>query len=207
MQTRSKSGISKLKQFLSLNTSIVGLKPTSFSQASKDHNWRDVMADEFNALLANETQDLLPSQPRQNLGFIESSLVSMRTWKRTRHSCLFYNHQQAGIDYHETFSLIAKPPTIHLVLSLVTTFGWAIRQLDFKNALVHDILTKEVYIKRPPRLLIPIIYMTFANPKRLYTDRLLEPCFTNSTISFDFMVLFAVRQIILCFCTLIDLLS
>ena len=31
------------------------------------------------------------------------------------------NHQQAGIDYHKTFSPVVKPPTSRLVLSLALT--------------------------------------------------------------------------------------
>ena len=63
----------------------------------------------------------------------------------------FGNHQEADIDYHETLSLVVNPSTICLVLSLALTFGWSIRQLDVKNAFLHDILVEEVCIKQPPR--------------------------------------------------------
>ena len=52
---------------MSLDTSIVGLEPTSFKQAFKDPKWKEAMAEEYNALITNETRELVPSQPGQNL--------------------------------------------------------------------------------------------------------------------------------------------
>ena len=31
------------------------------------------------------------------------------------------NHQQAGIDYHETFSSVVKASTVHLILSIAVS--------------------------------------------------------------------------------------
>ena len=62
MQNQFKSVISKPKSILSLNTSIVQLELISYTQASKDLKWREAIAAEFNALLANETKYLIQSQ-------------------------------------------------------------------------------------------------------------------------------------------------
>jgi hypothetical protein len=55
--------------------------------------------------------------------------------------------QQAGLDYRETFSLVIKPATIRLLLTLAVNFDWPIRQLDMSNASLHGTLTKEVYME------------------------------------------------------------
>jgi len=55
MITRAKSGIRKPKTIWSLDTSIVGLESTSFKKAFKDSKWKEAMAEEYNALVANET--------------------------------------------------------------------------------------------------------------------------------------------------------
>ena len=57
--------------------------------------------------------------------------------------------QSLGIDFLETFSPVIKPPTIRLVLSLTTTHGWPIRQLDVKNAFLHGHLKEVVYMEQP----------------------------------------------------------
>lgn len=58
--------------------------------------------------------------------------------------------QQCDIDYQDTFSLVVKPATIHLVLALVVSNSWHLRQIDVSNALLHGFLNKDVYMKQPP---------------------------------------------------------
>lgn len=53
-------------------------------------------------------------------------------------------HQQTGVDYHETISSAVKPATIRLLLSLVVSLEWTIRQLDVKNVSLHGHLTEDV---------------------------------------------------------------
>jgi hypothetical protein len=57
--------------------------------------------------------------------------------------------QQAGIDYGETLSPVVKPSTIRVVLSLSISQGWAINQLDVKNAFLHVNLQETVYCQQP----------------------------------------------------------
>jgi len=59
------------------------------------------------------------------------------------------NHQQIGIDYHETFILVVKSSIIRLILSIALSYNWTIGQLDVKNAFLHGYLHEEVYIRQP----------------------------------------------------------
>jgi hypothetical protein len=57
--------------------------------------------------------------------------------------------QEAGVDFHENFSLVIKPATIRLVLALAVHFNWVIRQLDISNAFLHGHLEEEVLMEQP----------------------------------------------------------
>ena len=54
-------------------------------------------------------------------------------------------------DYYDTFSLIAKIASVHLLLSMAAMSSWPVYQLDIKNAFLHGDLDKEVYMEQPPR--------------------------------------------------------
>ena len=57
--------------------------------------------------------------------------------------------QTYGIDYQETFALVAKMNTIRIILSLATNFDWPLLQFDVKNAFLHRDLDEEVFMDIP----------------------------------------------------------
>nr|GEW67654.1 hypothetical protein [Tanacetum cinerariifolium] len=66
-------------------------------------------------------------------------------------ACLVANgsNLQLGIDCDETFSLIVKPATIRIVLSLVVSRKCPVHQLDVKNAILNGNLSETVYMHQP----------------------------------------------------------
>jgi hypothetical protein len=54
-----------------------------------------------------------------------------------------------GIDYDETFALVAKMDSIRLALSITTAKGWEVHQMDMKNAFIHGVLCDEIYMEHP----------------------------------------------------------
>ena len=55
------------------------------------------------------------------------------------------------MDYSDIFFPVAKMSSIQLFISLATTHGWDLHQLDIKNVFLHGDLPKKVYMEQPPR--------------------------------------------------------
>lgn len=58
--------------------------------------------------------------------------------------------QTYGVDYHDTFALVAKMNIVRVQLSLAINLDWTLRQFDVKNAFLHGELEEQVYMNLPP---------------------------------------------------------
>jgi histone deacetylase 1/2 len=109
------------------------------------------MKAEFDALQQNSTWTLVPRPSGQNV--IGCKWVFKVKHKADGSLDKFKARlvakgftQKYGIDYSETFSPVVKPATVRLVLSLVVSTGWHLRQIDMSNAFLHGFLDETTYM-------------------------------------------------------------
>jgi len=104
------------------------------------------MQEEFSALLANHTWDLVSRPPRSNVvtgkWIFKHKLKADGSLERYKARWVLRGFtQRPGIDYDETFSPVVKPATVRTILSLAVSRSWPVHQLDVKNAFLHGTLS------------------------------------------------------------------
>ena len=57
--------------------------------------------------------------------------------------------QVFGVDFLETFALVARLDTIRLLLAVAAQKNWKVYQLDVKSAFLNGYLQEEIYIEQP----------------------------------------------------------
>ena len=110
---------------------------------------------EFQALQRQNTWSLVPAPLHANLVGCKwvfklklNSDGSIARYKTRLVAKCF--HQQPRIDYFKTFSPVIKPATVRLILAIVVSCNWPLRQLDVSNAFLHGHLKKEVFMQQSP---------------------------------------------------------
>jgi hypothetical protein len=159
VRTRLQSEISKPKIYTDGTIRYANLSSTSepenLDEALNDPNWRKAMQEGITALHKNGTWHLVLAVKGANV--IDCKWV-YKIKRRAYGSIDRYKgrlvakgfKQCYGIDYEDTFSPVVKIATIRLVLSVVVSRGWCLRQLDVQNAFLHGVLEEEVYMRQPP---------------------------------------------------------
>ncbi|KAH9672540.1 protein kinase domain-containing protein [Citrus sinensis] len=140
------------KSFLSAITSTT--EPSIFHEAVKLPEWRKAMEDEITALEKNNTWTLthLPDGKKAigSRWVYKIKYQSDGTIERYKARLVAKGYTQTeGIDYHATFSPVAKLVTVRALLSLAAVKGWILEQLDVSNAFLQGDLEEEVYMQVP----------------------------------------------------------
>ena len=59
-----------------------------------------------------------------------------------------------GIDYEETFALVARYTSIRTIIALAASMGWTLYQMDVKTAFLNGEIEEEIYIEQPDGFVI-----------------------------------------------------
>jgi hypothetical protein len=57
--------------------------------------------------------------------------------------------QMEGIDYEETFSLVARYTSIKTIIALAAKMKWKLHQMDMKKTFLNGVIEEYVYIEQP----------------------------------------------------------
>ncbi|XP_019054089.1 PREDICTED: uncharacterized protein LOC109114988 [Nelumbo nucifera] len=126
-------------------------EPKTYTQAAKDPRLCQAMVDEVAALERNNSWSIVPLPPgKKPIGSKWVYRIKYKadgTIKRFIARLVAKGYTQIeGLDYHDTFTPVAKIATVRCLLAIAAIKGWDLHKLDVNNAFLHGDLHKEVYM-------------------------------------------------------------
>lgn len=128
--------------------------------------WKKSMVAEYNALISNETWDLvdLPIDRRPiqskwvfNIKRDKDGNVERYKARLVAKGC----SQRYGVDYTETFSPVVRYSSIRLLFALAVEYDLYMHQMDVATAYLNGTLSEEVYMVQPEK------FVDKRNPKKV----------------------------------------
>ena len=129
--------------------------PKSYIEALQVPAWKAAMDVEYAAFIQRETWTLVPRP-------LDANVVSCK-WvyslkynldgsiARYKARLVARGFSQAyGLDYHETFSPVARLSSIRVLFSIALDQSWPLHQLDVSNAFLYGDLDEQVFMEQPP---------------------------------------------------------
>jgi hypothetical protein len=74
-----------------------------------------------------------------------------------------------GLDFGETFALVAHLEAIRILLTFATSKGFKLYQMGMKSAFQNGVIREEVYVRQPQVLRIPNTQIECTSSQRLCT--------------------------------------
>jgi len=113
------------------------------------------MNEEIDAIKINQTWDLVDVPANKtNIGvkWVYKTKLNEKVEIEKHKSWLVAKGfaQHYGIDYEETFALVARMDTIRVVLTIAAQNKRLVYQMDVNSAFLNGILEEEVYVDHPP---------------------------------------------------------
>lgn len=129
-------------------------EPEFFHQAVKYPEWCRAMADEIAALETNHTwsvQSLPPGKKPTGCRWLYNvKYKADGSLDKYMDQLVAKGYaQQAGIDFTESFSPVAKLATVRVLLAIAAQKKWSQLQLDINNAFLNRDLDEEVFMQLP----------------------------------------------------------
>jgi hypothetical protein len=133
---------------------VSSIEPYRIEDALRDPYWLVAMQEELNNFTRNEVRHLVPC-PNQNV--LGTKWVFRN--KQDEHGVVIRNKarlvakgysQVKGLDFHETYTLVARLESIRILLAYATYHGFKLYQMDVKSAFLNGPIKEEVYVEQPP---------------------------------------------------------
>jgi hypothetical protein len=108
--------------------------------------------EEFQSIMKNDVWDIVPRPEGKSVVTSKWIYKIKHTTDRSikKHKARFVargSSQVEGIDYEETFAHVARYTSIRTIISLATSMGWRLHQMDVKTTFLNGYIKEEIYIE------------------------------------------------------------
>ncbi|KAJ9539963.1 hypothetical protein OSB04_026469 [Centaurea solstitialis] len=133
---------------------LSNVEPLKVSDALADPDWFMAMQKEINQFVRLKVWRLVPRPDDKSV--IDTKWIFKN--KKDADNIVVRNkarlvakgyRQQEGIDYNETFSLVARIEAIRMFLAYAAHKDFTVYQMDVKTAFLNGVLKEEVYVSQP----------------------------------------------------------
>jgi hypothetical protein len=154
IQIKESRPLVRFREYLELVMSIRDTEPQTFVQEVDHQVWREAMVEEYDSIVRNDVWEVV-------LRPMGKSIVTCRWFYKTnytandnieKHKAHFVAQgfsQIEGVDYDDTFALVARYTSIRSIISIAADMGWSIQQMDVKTAFLNGFIDEEVYNEHP----------------------------------------------------------
>jgi hypothetical protein len=124
-------------------------EPCSFAEAEREEAWRAAMCDEINSVERNKTWKLvkLPvGHQAIRLKWV-FKLKRDEAGKVIKHKARLVARgfvQQAGVDFDEVYTPVARKESVRVLVALAAQEGWTVHHMDVKSAFLNGYLKEQV---------------------------------------------------------------
>lgn len=152
MTTQSKAGVSRPKLY-AFTIHRVPLLPTpkKYKEALNIPKYKYTMLLEIEALLVNETWELIALLiDKHVIGCKQVFRVKLKvdkTFDKYKGRLIAKGFLQVeDVGFFETFSIVVKLATIRVILTLIVSKGWSLRQVNVYNVFLNGEFFKDVFM-------------------------------------------------------------
>jgi hypothetical protein len=146
---------SRVAHFCEHYSFVSSIEPYRIEDALRDLDWVVAMQEELNNFTRNEVWHLVP-RPNQNVvgtkWVFRNKEVEHGVVTRNKARLVSKGYSQVeGLDFDETYALVARLESIRILLSYATYHDFKLYQMDVKSAFLNRPIKEEVYVEQPPR--------------------------------------------------------
>jgi hypothetical protein len=141
--------------YMALMCDLIENEPTCFEEAIQKKEWVDAMTEEYQSVIKNDVWEIVP-RPKNKDVVSSKWLYKIKhavDGSIEKHKARFVAHgfsQKEGIDYEETFALVARYTSIRTIIAVAVKMKWKLHEMDVKTTFLNGVIEEEVYIEQPP---------------------------------------------------------